>query len=86
MGAERAICLTLFVRHGSRRDGAGVGHRLSGHRESFDQGRRLSPRDRAHWRGDVDSTLRECAQPIEAAIMPPVYKWLIVLEQTGLRS
>ena len=32
------------------------------------------------------STLRECAQPIEAAIMPSVCKWLIVLEQARLRS
>ena len=34
----------------------------------------LSPRNSADWRGDLDPTLRECAQLIEAAIMPPVYK------------
>ena len=36
--------------------------------------KRHDPRDRADWRGDIDPTFRECPQPIEAAIMPPVYK------------
>ena len=33
------------------------------YRESFDQSREHDPRNRAHGRGNVDSSFRECAQP-----------------------
>ena len=43
-------------------DGLGAGHCLSGHLESFDRRRRLSPRRGADWCGDLNPALRQRAE------------------------
>ena len=72
MGAERSLCIALIFRHSSRRDGPGAGHRLSRHRESSDQNRRLSPRHSADWHrlvtpGILPFTLRTSSQLFQIA-------------------